>query len=175
MRCLYILELNPLSVLHLQRFFFPHYVGFLFFSFLSFFFFFLLFSFAVQKLKSGSSHCGLVVTNPTSIWVWSLALLGRLRICIAVICGVGCRHGLDLMLLCLWHSLADAAPMWPLAWELPYASSVALKGKIKKRKSNWVPLVYFYFYFHYSRRYIKQDIVAIPVKVCYACFPQGVH
>ena len=43
--------------------------------------------------------------------------------------GVGCRHGLDLALLCLWCRLATAAPIQPLAWELPYAVGVALIKK----------------------------------------------
>ena len=45
--------------------------------------------------------------------------------------GVGCRHGLDLVLL--WHRPAATAPIQPLAWELPYAAGVALK-KSKKKK-----------------------------------------
>ena len=35
------------------------------------------------------------------------------------------------MLLWLWHRLAAAAPIPPLAWELPYAAGVALKGKYR--------------------------------------------
>ena len=42
---------------------------------------------------------------------------------------VGCRCGSDLLLSWLWHRLAAAALIWPLAWELRYASGVALKGK----------------------------------------------
>ena len=42
----------------------------------------------------------------------SLALLSGLR---------------DLELLWLWRRLAATAPIWPLAWEFPYASDVALK------------------------------------------------
>ena len=42
-------------------------------------------------------------------------------------CGVGRRHGLDPMFLWLWHRLAAAAPIQPLAWELLYAAGVALK------------------------------------------------
>ena len=41
--------------------------------------------------------------------------------------GVGCRCGLDLALLWLWHRPAAAAPIQPLTWELPYAAGVALK------------------------------------------------
>ena len=47
-------------------------------------------------------------------------------------CGVGCRHGSDLAWL--WCRLAAVAPIKPPAWELPYASGVALKIKKKKKK-----------------------------------------
>ena len=46
--------------------------------------------------------------------------------------GVSHRHGLDPALLWLWHRLAAAAPIQPLAWELPYVAGVALKRKAKK-------------------------------------------
>ena len=49
-------------------------------------------------------------------------------------CGVGCRCYLDLMLLWLWHRLAAAALIQPLAWEPPYATPVALKSKKAKKK-----------------------------------------
>ena len=45
-------------------------------------------------------------------------------------CGVGCRHGSDPTLQWLWHRLAATAPIGPLAWELPYATGMALKKKI---------------------------------------------
>ena len=45
-------------------------------------------------------------------------------------CDIGCSHSLDPMLLWLWHRLAAVAPIRPLAWELPRASSSALKRKI---------------------------------------------
>ena len=35
----------------------------------------------------------------------------------------------DLALLWLWCRPAAVAPMWPLAWELPYAADAALKIK----------------------------------------------
>ena len=47
-------------------------------------------------------------------------------------CGVGSRHGLDPALLWLWHWLAAAATIGPLAWEPPYAPGVALKSKNKR-------------------------------------------
>ena len=48
-------------------------------------------------------------------------------------CGVGHRHGSDMVLLWLWHMPATTAPIRPLAWDLPYAMGVALK-KIKDQK-----------------------------------------
>ena len=50
---------------------------------------------------------------------------------VAVSCGVDHRRGLDLALLWLWRRPAAAAPIRPLAWELPYASGAALKEKKK--------------------------------------------
>ena len=58
----------------------------------------------------------------------------------AVSCGVGLRHGLDLALLWLWCRPAAAALIAPLAWELPYAASAALKSKKKKKKKEFVLL-----------------------------------
>ena len=49
-----------------------------------------------------------------------------------MICGVGRRHGSDPALLWLWCRPAVAAPVQPLAWELPYAAGAALKKKQKK-------------------------------------------
>ena len=43
-------------------------------------------------------------------------------------CGVGRRHASDPVLLWLWCRPAAVA-LIPLAWELPYATSVALKSK----------------------------------------------
>ena len=42
-------------------------------------------------------------------------------------CGVGRRHSSDPLLLWLWCRLAAAAPIQPLAWELPYAIGAAIK------------------------------------------------
>ena len=52
---------------------------------------------------------------------------------IAVSCGVGHKHGSDPEWLWLWYRLAATAPIRPLAWELPYAMSAALK-KTKETK-----------------------------------------
>ena len=42
--------------------------------------------------------------------------------------------GLDPVLLWLWHRLTAAAAIRPLAWELPYATSAALKKQKKKKE-----------------------------------------
>ena len=47
----------------------------------------------------------------------------------AMSCGVGHRHSLDLALLWPWCSLEATAPIQPLAWEPPYAAGEALKKK----------------------------------------------
>ena len=47
-------------------------------------------------------------------------------------CGVGCRRGSDLALL--WYRPAASALIQPLAWELPYATGVTLKGQRKKKR-----------------------------------------
>ena len=49
---------------------------------------------------------------------------------VAMICGVGLRCGLDPAMLWLW--LAAVGPISPLAWEPPYAMSVALRSKNKQ-------------------------------------------
>ena len=45
------------------------------------------------------------------------------------------QWGKDLALLWLWCRMATTALIRPLAWELPYASGMALKSK-KKKKNN---------------------------------------
>jgi len=51
-----------------------------------------------------------------------------------VSCGVGRRHNSDATLLWLWWRLAAVAPIQALAWEIPYATGLALKKKKEKRK-----------------------------------------
>ena len=51
-------------------------------------------------------------------------------------CGLCWRCGLAPVLLWLWHKLAAAPPIEPLAWELPYAVGAALKNKKKKNEKN---------------------------------------
>ena len=50
--------------------------------------------------------------------------------------GLGRRCSSVLAWLWLWCMLAAAAPIRPLAWELPYAAGMALKRKKKKKKRN---------------------------------------
>ena len=49
-------------------------------------------------------------------------------------CGVGHRCGSVLVLLWLWHRLAAAALIQPLAWEFSYALGAALERQKKKKK-----------------------------------------
>ena len=62
----------------------------------------------------------------------SLALISGLRIwCFPELsCVVGCRDGLDLVLLWLWCRPVATALIRPLAWEPPYAMGGALGKKI---------------------------------------------
>ena len=53
---------------------------------------------------------------------------------IAMACGIDHRRGLDPALLWLWHWPAAAAPIRPLAWQVPYAVRVVLKGQKKKKE-----------------------------------------
>ena len=64
-------------------------------------------------------------------------------------CGVGHRRGLDPTLLWLWYRPAAPAPVQPLAWELPYATGVALKRKRKKKK----------FFFKYTLFLVKLRVL----------------
>ena len=50
---------------------------------------------------------------------------------VAASCSVGGRCSSDLVLQWLWCRLAAAAPIPPLAWELPCAARVAIKSKVK--------------------------------------------
>ena len=53
----------------------------------------------------------------------------------AMSCGVGHRRGSVLVLPWLWHRLAAAALIRPLAQELPYAAGAAVKRKKKFTES----------------------------------------
>ena len=71
-------------------------------------------------MKLEGCCCGSVVMNPTSIHE-----------------DVGSTPGLITQWAAwIWHGCrpATAAPIQPLAWELPYATGVAPKSKKKKKK-----------------------------------------
>ena len=67
-------------------------------------------------------------------WVWSLALLSGFAI-------QSCHE--------LWHRLAAAAALWPLAWELPYAVYAVLKSKKKIIYINIYLYIYLFIIFYY--------------------------
>ena len=72
------------------------------------------------------------------MWVWSLASLSGLGIwhCHELWCRS--QIGLDATLLWLWLWMAAAAPLRPLAWELPHTTGVALKKRGRgRRRETW--------------------------------------
>ena len=75
------------------------------------------------------------LTNTTRTQIQSLTCLVGKGSGVALNCGVGCRYSSDPTLL--WHRLAATAPIWPLGWELPYATDAALKKKKKRKKGEW--------------------------------------
>ena len=60
---------------------------------------------------------------------------------IAVSCVIGQGHGLDPALLWLWHRPATTALIRPLAWELPYATYVALERQKQNCVNEWGHIV----------------------------------
>ena len=89
------------------------------------------FSVALKTLRS--SHCGTVEMNLTSIHEDLGSIPGLAPVGwgsgIAMHCGGGRRCGSDPTLPWLWCRPAAVAPIWPLAWEPPYAMGAALKNK----------------------------------------------
>ena len=59
--------------------------------------------------------------------------------CIAMSCGIGHRDCSDLVLLWLWP--AAAAPIGPLAQELPLATGMALKSNKRKKKNSIISMM----------------------------------
>ena len=92
---------------------------------------------AWTKLIMGVPTVAQQVNNPASIHEDTNLIPGLAQWVkgsgIAVSCCVGHGHGSDLALLWLWHRLVTTALIQPLAWEFPYASSVALKRQKRKR------------------------------------------
>jgi len=68
------------------------------------------------------------------LWVRSLASLNGLRIRHCSSGSTGYRFGSDLaLLLRMWPRPAAAAPIQPLAWELPYATKCSPKKEKRER------------------------------------------
>ena len=80
-----------------------------------------------------NSHHGSVETNWISIREGAGSIPGLTQ-WVAMSCGVGHRSSLDLALLWLLGKRAAAAPILPLAWELPYAISAAPKINPPQKK-----------------------------------------
>ena len=86
---------------------------------------------------SGSSHCGAVETNLTSIQedaglIPGLAIVGQ-GSSIAMRSGIGHRCSSDLAWL--WCRPAATAPTQPLAWELHAMGAALKKGKNTSNKT----------------------------------------
>ena len=97
-----------------------------------------------------SSCCGTTETNPASIHedagLIPLALLRGLRIHCCHELWYRSQIRLQSCVAMAGHRPAAVAPIWPLAWELPHATDVALKAKKKKKKRNLHIPIYLLFY-----------------------------
>ena len=78
---------------------------------------------------------------------------------VALSCDVGHRCGLDPTLLWLWCKPAAIALNRPLAWELPYATSVALKSEKKKLKLAFSVNFLWKFHFRHNASYKTRHIM----------------
>ena len=107
-----------------------------------------IFNKRATKTILGSSHCGSVEMNRTSIHEYSGSIPGLTQWVkgsgIEVSCGVGRRHSLDPVLLWLCHGPAAVTPIHLLPWELSYAAGAALKkifletmGNLHSEFSSW--------------------------------------
>ena len=81
-------------------------------------------------VRSLVSLSGLRLQHCCELWCGSQMWLGS---CVAVSCGIVCRHGSDLVLLSCRP--AAVALIRPLVWEPPCATGVALKRREKEKKN----------------------------------------
>ena len=94
-----------------------------------------------KNFLSGSSHCGLWVTNPTGIhelWVQFLAPLSGLCVWCCHELWYVSQTCLGFYLQWLWCRLAATALIRPLAWEVPCVMVASLKSR-NERKQNKKP------------------------------------
>jgi len=94
---------------------------------------------------------------------------------IATSCGISHRCSSDpaWLWLWLWCRPAAAAPIRPLAWELPYASGVALKSKLKtKTKNIWEDVTRGSIFLDHNRliRQVVQRLSYYFVLFCFLSF-----
>ena len=68
------------------------------------------------------------------MWVSSLAPFSAIRIQCCWSCGVGCRRGLDPMLLWLWCRLTAATLIWSLETSICHKCGPKMQKKKKKKK-----------------------------------------
>ena len=93
----------------------------------------------LKKWRKWGSHWLWLSGNKTQLvsmrmWVPSLAPITRLRIPRCHEHGIGHRCGSDPVWQRLWCRPAATVPIWPLAWELPYAVGMVLKRSRKTPK-----------------------------------------
>ena len=88
-------------------------------------------------------------------------------------CGIDHRCGSDLVLLWLWYRPVAIAPIWPLAWELPFA--VPPKGRRNTHThrvlpSRWILLIHSLAYVQYPLiERSKSSPTGIPLACASAC------
>ena len=81
---------------------------------------------------------------------------------VAVSCGVGSRHGLDPVLLWLWHRLAATAPIRPLPWEPPHALDAALEKTERPPQKSMVG----YIPFKTKSLALRTYVCSVSVGIC---------